>query len=85
MAAQGAAAFPEGYEPADVWQPSDLGGSLPPPFLSGRSSRSSSSTGPMGSMNRPTAGPRFEASLPVGDHSLQLYSLGTPNGMKVSR
>jgi GST-like protein len=39
----------------------------------------------MGSMNRPTAGPRFEASLPVGDHSLQLYSLGTPNGMKVSR
>lgn len=34
--------------------------------------------------NRPTAGSRFEQHLPVGDAPLQLYSLGTPNGMKVT-
>lgn len=33
--------------------------------------------------NRPTAGARFEQTLPVGDKPLQLYSLGTPNGIKV--
>jgi len=35
-------------------------------------------------MNRPTAGSRFEATLPKGEHALQLYSLGTPNGIKVT-
>ena len=35
-------------------------------------------------MNRPTAGARFERALPVGKHPLQLYSLGTPNGQKVT-
>lgn len=40
--------------------------------------------GKMGGMNRPTAGERFEAELPRGDHGLQLYSLGTPNGQKVT-
>merc|ERR1712085_88761 len=34
--------------------------------------------------NQPTAGKRFEAVLPKGEHSLQLYSLGTPNGQKVT-
>ena len=34
-------------------------------------------------MNRPTAGARTEEELPRGKHELQLYSLGTPNGMKV--
>lgn len=33
-------------------------------------------------LNRPTAGPRHEHPLPVGNHSLQLYSLATPNGQK---
>jgi len=33
--------------------------------------------------NRPTAGSRFEQTLPVGDADLQLYSLGTPNGIKI--
>ena len=33
-------------------------------------------------MNRPTAGARSEKKLPVGEHELQLYSLGTPNGIK---
>lgn len=36
------------------------------------------------SINRPTAGARFEQKLPVGRHPLQLYSLATPNGQKVS-
>lgn len=40
--------------------------------------------GKMGDMNKPTAGARFEETLPVGKHALQLYSLGTPNGMKVT-
>lgn len=34
-------------------------------------------------VNRPTAGAREERELPVGEHPFQLYSLGTPNGMKV--
>ncbi|MFD2117971.1 glutathione-dependent disulfide-bond oxidoreductase [Paenibacillus yanchengensis] len=34
--------------------------------------------------NRPTAGVRFEQTLPVGEAPLQLYSLGTPNGVKVT-
>ncbi len=34
--------------------------------------------------NRPTAGARYDESLPVGNHKLQLYSLATPNGQKVA-
>lgn len=34
--------------------------------------------------NRPTAGSRFEQQLPKGDKPLQVYSLGTPNGVKVT-
>jgi len=40
--------------------------------------------GTMGGMNRPTAGKRFEQELPRGDHPIQLHSLGTPNGQKVT-
>ena len=40
--------------------------------------------GRFAAMNRPTAGARHEAKLPVGKHPLQLYSLGTPNGVKVT-
>lgn len=36
------------------------------------------------SINRPTAGARFEHTLPVGEHPFQLYSLATPNGQKVT-
>ncbi|HAC57745.1 MAG TPA: glutathione-dependent disulfide-bond oxidoreductase [Rhodobiaceae bacterium] len=35
-------------------------------------------------INRPIAGPTQEKELPVGKHPLQLYSLGTPNGIKVT-
>jgi GSH-dependent disulfide-bond oxidoreductase len=34
--------------------------------------------------NRPIAGPTHEKDLPIGKHPLQLYSLGTPNGVKVT-
>jgi len=40
--------------------------------------------GEFASINRPTAGARFERALPVGKHPLQLYSLATPNGVKVT-
>ena len=39
--------------------------------------------GQFAGVNRPTAGAREEKVLPVGQHPFQLYSLGTPNGMKV--
>ena len=35
-------------------------------------------------INRPIAGATHEAELPVGEHALQLHSLGTPNGVKVT-
>lgn len=35
-------------------------------------------------INRPTAGARFEQELPKGEKPFQLYSLGTPNGIKVT-
>lgn len=35
-------------------------------------------------INRPTAGPTHDRDLPVGNHPLQLHSLATPNGVKVT-
>ena len=35
-------------------------------------------------INCPTAGAQQEKELPIGKHPLQLYSLGTPNGVKVT-
>ncbi|WP_198331612.1 glutathione-dependent disulfide-bond oxidoreductase [Psychrobacter aquimaris] len=40
--------------------------------------------GKFASINRPTAGARHDKALPVGDAPLQLYSLNTPNGVKVN-
>ncbi|WP_225207336.1 glutathione-dependent disulfide-bond oxidoreductase [Novosphingobium huizhouense] len=40
--------------------------------------------GVFANLNRPVAGPLREAELPVGEHPFQLYSLGTPNGQKVT-
>ena len=40
--------------------------------------------GKFANINRPVAGPTHEKELPVGRHPLQLYSLGTPNGIKVT-
>ena len=40
--------------------------------------------GHFASINRPIAGPTHDKELPVGKHPLQLYSLATPNGQKVT-
>ena len=40
--------------------------------------------GAFAKINRPTAGATHEKVLPVGDNPLQLYSLATPNGVKVT-
>ncbi len=42
------------------------------------------SGGAFASINKPTAGATHDRPLPVGKHPLQLYSLGTPNGQKVT-
>ncbi len=42
------------------------------------------SGGTFASINRPVAGATHDKELPVGKHPLQLYSLGTPNGVKVT-
>lgn len=43
-----------------------------------------SNGGEFASINRPVAGATHDKELPVGRHPLQLYSLGTPNGQKVT-
>jgi GST-like protein len=40
--------------------------------------------GAFANINRPTAGATHDKELPVGRHPLQLYSLGTPNGVKIT-
>ncbi len=42
------------------------------------------SEGRFANINRPVAGPTHDKELPVGKHPLQLYSLATPNGVKVT-
>ena len=44
----------------------------------------SESGGKFAKINRPEAGPTHERELPVGEHPHQLYSLATPNGVKVT-
>ncbi len=44
----------------------------------------SESGGDWARINRPVAGPTHDKQLPVGRHPLQLYSLATPNGVKVT-
>ena len=42
------------------------------------------SGGKFASINKPTAGARFDKDLPSGEHDFQLYSLATPNGVKAT-
>ncbi|MGM8909039.1 glutathione-dependent disulfide-bond oxidoreductase [Psychrobacter sp. 1U1] len=42
------------------------------------------SGGKWASVNRPVSGATHEKQLPIGKHALQLYSMGTPNGQKVT-
>ncbi|MBV9747451.1 MAG: glutathione-dependent disulfide-bond oxidoreductase [Acetobacteraceae bacterium] len=45
---------------------------------------SKASGGQFASINRPISGATHDKELPIGDHPLQLYSLATPNGVKVT-
>jgi len=56
------------YEPPKVW----------------KWNKDSGSGGRFANINRPIAGPTHDKELPVGKHPLQLYSLATPNGVKVT-
>lgn len=58
-------------------QPADY---LPPRIWSPKTAHG----GPFSGINRPVSGARFERELPVGQHPLQLYSQGTPNGQKIT-
>ena len=42
------------------------------------------SGGKFANINRPISGATHEQELPVGEHPLQVHSLGTPNGVKVT-
>lgn len=42
------------------------------------------SGGKWATINRPISGATHEKTLPVGEHALQLYSMGTPNGQKIT-
>ena len=42
------------------------------------------SGGAFESINKPTAGSAYDQKLPRGKHPLQLYSQGTPNGVKIT-
>lgn len=59
---------------------SDSSGYTPPAVWSWKRDNG----GRFASINRPVAGPTHERELPVGRHPLQLYSLATPNGVKVT-
>jgi GST-like protein len=41
-------------------------------------------SGTFGKLNRPVSGATHEKVLPIGEHPYQVYSLGTPNGVKVT-
>ena len=60
--------------------PSNTATYTPPPIWTWNKA----SGGRFASTNRPIAGPTHDKELPVGRHPLQLYSQGTPNGVKVT-
>jgi GST-like protein len=67
---------------ADEMDPAD---NQPPGYVPPRVwSWDAPSGGQFASINRPTSGATHEKDLPVGRHPLQLYSMGTPNGVKVT-
>jgi GST-like protein len=57
---------------------------LPAGYVPPKVWENTASGGAFAAINRPIAGPTHEKPLPVGKHPLQLHSLGTPNGVKVT-
>lgn len=67
---------------ADASDPAD---NQPPGYLPAKVwTWDSENGGQFANINRPVSGPTHEKALPVGEHPLQLYSMGTPNGVKVT-
>ena len=64
-------------DPAQLNQPA---GYVPPPVWTWEPGNG----GQFANINRPVSGATHDKELPVGKHPLQLYSLGTPNGVKVT-
>ncbi|MCI8211985.1 glutathione S-transferase [Pseudomonas sp. S25] len=54
------------------------------PYVPPKVWKNEASGGQFASINRPVAGPTHDKTLPKGKHPLQLYSLATPNGIKVT-
>ena len=42
------------------------------------------SGGTFSNINKPTSGATYDEDLPIGNHPIQVYSQGTPNGIKVT-
>jgi GST-like protein len=62
----------------------DTSGYTPPEVWVWEKGDSASTNWRYGHINQPVAGARYEKELPCGKHPLQLYSLATPNGVKVT-
>ena len=56
----------------------------PPGYVPPKVWKNVESGGAFAGINQPTAGAREDKELPVGEHPIQLYSMGTPNGVKVT-
>ena len=63
---------------------SDSSDYVPPTVWSWNNDSSESNGGRFANINRPVSGATHQKDLPVGRHPLQLYSLATPNGVKVT-
>jgi GST-like protein len=57
---------------------------VPPTVWSWNKDNGEGNGGRFANINRPVSGPTHQKELPVGQHPLQLYSLATPNGVKVT-
>jgi GST-like protein len=64
----------------EIWIMSDINKYVPPKVWTWDAENG----GEWAKINRPIAGPTHETVLPRGKHPLQLYSLGTPNGQKIT-
>ncbi|WP_315761957.1 glutathione-dependent disulfide-bond oxidoreductase [Sphingomonas sp. Y38-1Y] len=62
----------------------DPANNFPAGYVPARVWTAPEASGPFGNINRPVSGATHEKELPVGQHPIQLYSQGTPNGQKVT-
>ena len=75
------------YQPPSVWKvillpATEIDVLWISPSLTRSLKQSKPALGAFAHINKPTAGAQKESTLPKGEHPIQLYSLGTPNGVK---